>query len=382
LTGGHVIDKHGGELILSKIGVTYGAHPVPDEGCVEGCKKILEMSHGLTEKDLVFTISGNGISSLLTLPVPGVTLEEIRNLTYIMQIERGAPTADLNPIRNHLDLMKGGKFTRYLQPAKCIHIILTDPGEHRLLMTSNTWHHTLPEWSTFEVAIENLKKWDAWDAVSPSIGNHLLKGDPQDETMKAHEFEKTDYRIFGILPKSLMIQAALGKANELSYRPIEFCDKIQNVEAKEYAATMACIAQSIETSGKPFEAPCALISSGELIVTVGKETGIGGRNQEWALSAALRIAGSRRVVFAGVDTDGTDGPGKQFWESGIPVPCLGGGIVDGSTLEEATRQGIDLWNELKRHNTSSALWRLGCGILVQHGVSIGDLDLVLIGPNE
>ncbi len=109
LTGGHVIDKQGGEKILERIEVTFGAHPVPDEACVRGCERILEMTADLTEDDLVFTMVGNGVSSLLTLPAPGISLAELQRLTYIFQIERGGPTIDLIPIRNHLDQMKGGR---------------------------------------------------------------------------------------------------------------------------------------------------------------------------------------------------------------------------------------------------------------------------------
>jgi glycerate-2-kinase len=94
LTGGHVIDKHGAGMILRRIGVTFGAHPVPDEGCVLGSQRILGLCSGLRESDLVFTIAANGVSSLLTLPVPGVPLEDVRRVTRLMQIERGNLNAD------------------------------------------------------------------------------------------------------------------------------------------------------------------------------------------------------------------------------------------------------------------------------------------------
>ena len=113
---------------------------------------------------------------------------------------------------------------------------------------------------------------------------------------------------------------------------------------------MADIASSASV-GEPFEPPCALFSSGELLVTVGKETGVGGRNQEYCLAAALRLAGSRNVIMAGVDTDGTDGPGGRFAEDQGDLPCLGGGIVDGNTLAEAKAGGVDLVQALKTHAT-------------------------------
>ena len=386
LSGGHVIAKHGDEPILERIGVTFGAHPVPDEGCVCGCERILALCRGLRREDLVFTIAANGISSLLTLPVPGVTLDEVRQTTYLMQIERGAPTADLNPIRNHLDQMKGGRISRHLQPARAIHIIAIDPnssphekdGGYGQLMRRNVWLHTLPEASTFADAVTMLKKWDAWDAAPAAVRAHLERADPAGETVKAAEFESWDFRIFGVMPRKLgVFPMAQQRARELGFTPHMLTPWLQ-AEAGQAGLVVASIALGIEREGTPFEPPCALFSGGELLVTVGKETGIGGRNQEYALAAALRIAGSPNIVMAGADTDGTDGPGCQFAEGGEAIPCLSGGIVDGFTVAEARAAGIDIHDELRRHNTSPALWRLDSGVVATQNISLTDLGVTLV----
>ena len=141
---------------------------------------------------------------------------------------------------------------------------------------------------------------------------------------------------------------------------------------------MAAIADNIEGRGKPFEPPCALFSSGELVVTVGKEKGIGGRNQEFVLSAALKIAGSEDIVVGSVDTDGTDGPGTQFLDGPSEIPCLAGGIVDGQTADQAKKLGIDLIGELKRHNTTGPLVRLNSGVMASPNISLIDLTVALI----
>ena len=379
LAGGHVIAKHGDEPLLSRIGVTYGAHPVPDDGCVVGCQRILELCRDLGPKDLVFTMVGNGVSSLLTLPVEGVTLEEVRQLTYLGQIDRGMPTQYLNRVRNHLDLMKGGKITRNLGGAKAIHIILIDPGDWNQLMNRNLWLHTLPEGSTFAEAVDVLKRWEMWDGVAPSVRAYLTRALPADETVKANEFNRMDYRIFGVMPNRLgMLPTAMRRARELGFDPRPLGTPIFEVEASQSAITIAQIARTIERQGAPVAAPCALFTTGEVVVTVGKETGVGGRNQEWALAAATALAGSERVVMAGVDTDGTDGPGTQFSEEGREIPCLAGGIVDGQTMAEAKARGVDVAGELRRHNTTPALWRLDSGIVASHNISLGDLTVTLV----
>ncbi|MCX5916244.1 MAG: hypothetical protein NTX30_06090, partial [Deltaproteobacteria bacterium] len=155
-------------------------------------------------------------------------------------------------------------------------------------------------------------------------------------------------------------------------------DQLIEIEASQAGIYMASMANTIERRGQPFEPPCALFSSGELVVTVGKEKGIGGRNQEFALSAALKIAGSENIVIASVDTDGTDGPGFQFSNGEKEMPCLSGGIVDGWTVEEARERGVDIIGELKHHNTTPALWKLDSGIVVSPNISVIDLTVALV----
>jgi glycerate 2-kinase len=321
------------------------------------------------------------VSSLLTLPAPGLSLEDLRRTTLVTQIERGMSTRELNPIRNHLDRMKGGRISRYFHPAKMIHILAIDPGTYEQRMHQNYWLHTLPDGTTFQEALESLRHYDALDAVPSSVRRYLEKGDLSQETVKAAEFEKMSFRIFGIMPgywQSGKLPAAMKKAEELGFKAIVLADKLIEIEASQAGIYLASIADTIEGRGKPFEPPCALFSSGELVVTVGKERGIGGRNQEFVLSAALKIAGSENIVIGSVDTDGTDGPGTQFADDPGEFPCLAGGIVDGQTAEQAKSFGIDLIGELKRHNTTPALVKLKSGVVASPNISLIDLTVALI----
>lgn len=386
LTAGHVIAKHGDPLVLERIGVTFGGHPVPDGGCVEGCQRIREMCRGLRENDLVFTIAGNGISSLLTLPAPGITLDDLRRTTYLMQIERGAPTPDLNPIRSHLDMMKGGRISRHLQPAMAIHILAYDANGnifwreqgYRAFLRQNQFLHTVCDSMTFTDAIRMLRKWDAWEAVPASVRHHLERADPAHETVKIEEFERMRFRIFGVLPRKLgMVPTAARRARELSLTPHTLATWLQ-AEASQAGGVLADIARSIERDGVPFEPPCVLFTAGELLVTVGQEQGVGGRNQECALAAALRIAGSPNIVMGMVDSDGTDGPGTQFLRGGADIPCLAGGLTDGETVAEAIAAQVDIHDALKRHDTTLPLWRLKSGIVASPGISLTDLGVILI----
>lgn len=385
LSGGHVIDKKGHPAILERIGVTLGGHPVPDEDCVRGCQRILEIADDLAEDDLVFTCVGNGVSSTLTMPVPGVSLEDVKRTTYIMQIEKGAPTPDLNPVRNHLDLLKGGRIARHIHPARAIHIISIDPGSFDELMHHNFWLHTLPDCTTYDDAIYNLQKWGAWEEIPVSVREFLQARDPSSETVKYDEFRHMRFRVFGVMPgprQTAKVPAAMRKAQELGYSAHFLAEELSAIEARHAAAYISEVARTIERYGEPFSPPCALFSSGEMVVTVGKSGGTGGRNQEFAIAAARRIAGSRDIVMGSIDTDGTDGPGGQLADDTMQIPCLAGGVVDGATQSEALAAGIDLEAALQRHDTTSALWRLDSGVMAEPNISLNDLTVALVMKPE
>lgn len=381
LTGGHVIDKKGNEVELKKIGVTLGGHPVPDNECIEGCKKILKILDSCTETDLVFTIAGHGVSSLLSYPVEGVTLEDIRETIYKMQIERGVPTPDLCYIRNHLDLMKGGKVTKHIWPTKAIHLIAYD-YDYEDLIFNNFWLHFLPDNVTsFEGAVNILKKWEAWDVVPSSVREFLLKADPSQEVLKPNDFLRYPFRIFRLAGNNAMMEAAKIRAEELGYKAYMLTKwpykSMLQAEAKEAGKVLSAIANNIEINKVPFEPPCVLLSTGGMEVTVGEAKGIGGRNQEFSLSAALEIEGSKNIVIGSVDSDGDDGPGDQFSKN-KKFPTLAGGMVDGYTAKMAKMKGIDIFEEINNHNATPVLLALDSGIIAEHNISLQDLTVIMV----
>jgi glycerate-2-kinase len=247
-------------------------------------------------------------------------------------------------------------------------------------MHRNVWLHSLPEQTTFAYAVRCLQKWDAWDDAPASVRRHLTRADPAHETVKAEAFEDMRFRIFGVMPEHLgRVPTAYAKAKELGFASHILYDSTKMMgEARYVAAVVSAIANQVEASGEPFAAPVALIGGTEMVVTVGQERGMGGRNQEYALSAAMHIAGSERIVMGSVDTDGTDGPGRQFADGCGDIPVLDGAIVDGTTAPRAQALGIDVFGELKRHNTSPLLHRLDDGVIATHNISMNDLSVTLV----
>ncbi|MCI5529873.1 MAG: DUF4147 domain-containing protein [Blautia sp.] len=385
LTAGHVIGKHGEEILCKKIGVTLAGHPVPDKCCVEGCKKIEALAKDITERDLVFIITGSGCGSLMTYPSEGISIEDISAFTHMMQIEKGVPTSDLNQIRTHIDRFKGGRLARLFAPAAQVHMTTADPSKMNTpvmrmtyfeMLGINTFFPQVATASTYKDCIAIIRKWDAWDRTPESIREHLLAGGPHNENMGIEEYETLHARFFGLIFKdSTVYPAVRKKAQELGYRCIMLSEYMQ-AEAREAGFVNSSMALCSQRMGEPFEVPVVLMTSGENVVTVGKEPGVGGRNQEYCTAAAINIQGNKKIVFGAVDTDGTDGPGG-FIYPGAPE-CLAGAVVDGDTFEEATKAGIDMWEMLKTHGTSEGLWRLGCGVDAVSSVSALDLGIILI----
>ncbi|MGI6668475.1 MAG: DUF4147 domain-containing protein [Acetivibrionales bacterium] len=394
LTGGHILLKYGDKHNLKKVSVSHGGHPVPDENCVKGCYKLVQKikESKLSSRDLVFTIIGNGASSLLTMPPDGINLDDVALITSILQIEKGIPTMTLNLVRNQVDQLKGGRITRLIHPAKMVHIIPIDLNEKNALgkegyegwIYNNFWLHTLPDISTPEKAIEVLKENEVCDRISPAILEYLYNEATNNDVLKPEEFEKMDCRIFGIMPTKMnFIAAAIEKSKELGYTP-HFMMRKTFAEASIAGSLLSRIAVNVADEGEPFKAPCALIFTGELLVTAGNEAGVGGRNQEFALSAAQVIQGNKRIVVAACDTDGTDGPGGYINEEAAKMGCtnLAGGIVDGYTCLEAEKKGLDISHALKIHNSSDILWKINSGIWTTQNISIQDIIIMLIMDHD
>ena len=389
LTGGHVICKHGEEMLCKRIGMTAAGHPVPDAACVEGCRKIEALTRGLTKRDLVFTVFGSGCGSLFTYPAEGISIEDVAVFTHLMQIEKGVATGELNQIRTHIDRFKGGRLLRHLMPATVVNTVTADPSKtdsptvrvpYFKMLETNTFFPSVANASTYADCIAIIKKHDAWDKTPASVKAHLLAGSEETENMRVEEYERLGCRFFGLIFKDATVYPAVReKAKELGVRCVMLSEYTQ-AEAREAGYADAAIALTAARSGEPFCAPIVLMSSGETVVTVGRESGVGGRNQEYCIAAALRIAGDDRIVVGAVDTDGTDGPGGLRL-AGAPA-CLAGAIVDGHTVTEATKAGIDFFEALKTHGTSVPLWRLHCGVHALSNVSALDLRILYIGDER
>jgi len=231
------------------------------------------------------------------------------------------------------------------------------------------WGPTVPDTTTFEDAVTVLKKYELWEKTPKSVREYLKRGtiDPSLETLKPCDFK--DFKVHNIIlaDNETMCEAAKKRAEELGLKSLILSTKLEG-ESREAGIVLASIAKEIEEKGRPVKPPCVLIMGGETTVTITGPHGKGGPSQELVLGASLKIDGSKKVVIASIDTDGTDGPTE-----------IAGGIVDGYTLKRAEEKGIDIFESLRKHNCYEALMKLQDAIITEPtGTNVMDLDIVVV----
>ena len=365
ISDGHVNAKKGDSVRLRRIGVTLAGHPLPDEDSVEGARRIVEVERKARKGDIVFNSESGGGSALMTLPAPGVTLQDLRDVNRLLYFERGASMWDTNAVRNMLVLLRSRE-VRYAGEATFIQLS-TDERPPRLRVEAGRRQHMqLVSHDAYEYAIGVLKEYDCWDRVSDAVRRFLLAADPAYGPLTPEERSRMHfYRVIG--PES-MLGAAERRARELGLHATIVASSLSDVEANAAGNMLAYMAQECEVHDRPIAAPGVLICGGELLVTVGAGKGSGGRNQEFALSMAPRVAGSARIVAASVDSDGTDGPTVRA-----------GGIVDGLTLGRLDQLGVDYFARIAEHDSGGILEALGdtldTGV---RGTNVQDLRVVYV----
>jgi glycerate 2-kinase len=361
ITGGVVAVKKGEKRRLKRIEVHEAGHPIPDEDSVAAAQKILGITERAGERDLVFAAVTGGSSALVTLPQGDITLEEMQAINELL-LRSGAVIQEMNTVRKHLCRMKGGSLVAAIQPAQCITLTLDTAPE------GMPWPDMcLPDPTTFADAIAVLHHYDLWNLVPASVRAYLSQGKnrPELETLKSLDGMKEQLISVGDPPS--MCLGAAEEARNLKYNPIIFSTRIEG-EAREAGIFFAGVVREILCYGRPFQPPCALISGGEMTVTIKENCGRGGPNQEFALAFSHKLKTPGRFVCASMDSDGTDGPTD-----------VAGGVVDHTTLREAQRLNLNIAVHLKNHDSSKALADLGSLIVTGHtGTNLQNLRVILI----
>ncbi|TEU03548.1 MAG: glycerate kinase [Candidatus Aminicenantes bacterium] len=366
LKEGVVNVKYSHTFPVKRIKVNEAGHPVPDEAGFHGTQDIIQLLEKTGDNDLVLCLISGGGSALLPYPAEGLTLEDKQKVTQCL-LEVGACIHEINALRKHISQVKGGRLAKIASPSTLVSLILSDViGDDLDTIASGP---TVPDESIFADCLKIIEKYDMRGKIPSSVVELLEKGarGEVEETPKSGDpaFQKTQNLI--ISSNIHAIQAAKRKADELGYNSLILSTFVEG-ETKETARVHAAVAKEILKTGNPVPRPACVISGGETTVTI-RGKGLGGRNQEFVLAAAIDIDGLENVIVLSVGTDGTDGPTDAA-----------GAVADGSTVSRAGEMGMDAEHFLRENDSYHFFKPLEDLIITgPTHTNVMDLRLVMVG---
>jgi glycerate-2-kinase len=344
--------------------VVEAGHPVPDRAGLRAAERLLNLIAPLTKSDLLIVLLSGGASSLLPAPVPPVSLSDKQRTTRLL-LNSGANIQEINTVRKHLSLIKGGRLAASTQ-ATIITLLLSDVlGDDPASIGSGP---TVPDPSTYREAVLTLERYRLWDRVPRTVRTHLLRGRrgviPETPKPGSARFRQVQHEIVGNNLSALT--AVTAAARQAGLRTVLLSTALEG-EARQAALKFAALARRIASNSDVIKPPCCIVAGGETTVTV-RGKGTGGRAQEFATAAATGIVGLPHVWVAAFGTDGTDGPTDAA-----------GAVVSGSTLAGAARRGLDVRRALRLHDTYPLLKALKAHIVTgPTGTNVNDLYLLLV----
>lgn len=359
------IPYHSGEYKTTRIKLQRASHPVPDEAGVKATKNMLELAAKAKKEDMVICLISGGGSSLMPLPRDGVSLQDKREVTELL-LKSGATINEINTVRKHISAVKGGWLAKEAYPATVVNLILSDViGDPLDFIASGP---TVPDSTTFQDAIQILEKYGLWDKTPVSVRQVLLDGVrgliPETPKAKDKAFKKVYNFVLG--NNRLASATAQNTLKNLGLRTLLLTSRLEG-EARHVGTMLSSIAHEIAVSGNPIPKPAGIIAGGETTVTV-VGNGVGGRNQEIALSSALKICGMKGVVVASLSTDGIDGPTDAA-----------GAIADGQTLNRAQKMGLQPTEFLKNNDSYTFFSKLNDLIFTGlTGTNVNDISILVV----
>jgi glycerate 2-kinase len=363
---GLVVTRYGHGLPCKRIEVVEAGHPVPDAAGSRAAQHILELVGGLTADDLVLYLASGGGSALLTLPAPGLSLEDKRAVTRAL-LTSGATISEMNCLRKHLSAIKGGRLAAAAAPARVVSLAISDvPGDDPAVIASGP---TVPDPTTFADARAILAKYKI--EPPPAVAAHLAAA--RDESPKPGDprLAHTAYRL--IATPQAALEAAAAAARAAGITPVILGDAIEG-EAKDVALVHAAIARQaaagrLIVGDGALELPIVLLSGGETTVTV-RGKGRGGRNAEFLLALAVALNGASGIHAIACDTDGIDGTEDNA-----------GAILAPDSFTRASQAHVNLKAKLAQNDAYSAFEALGDLIITgPTRTNVNDFRAILITP--
>ena len=365
VTNGLVNVPHGSKHKTEIIKLHEASHPIPDEAGVKGTRRMLKIAEQAKKDELIICLISGGGSSLMPLPRGEISITNKRKITENL-LKCGATINEINTVRKHISDFKGGWLAKKAYPATILNLILSDVvGDPLDFIASGP---TVPDSTTFSDAIKVLKKYGLWGKAPESIKKVLSDGEKAliPETPKAEDeaFEKVYNVVVG--NNRFASLAACEHLKSAGLNTLLLTSTMEG-EAKHVGVILASIAREVFVSGNPILKPAGIIAGGETTVTVtGK--GLGGRNQEIVLAAALKLGSMDGVVVASLSTDGVDGPTDAA-----------GAIADGKTLTRVAQMELNPEEFLAENNSYKFFSKLGDLLFTgPTGTNVDDVSVIVV----
>ena len=339
---GRLIVKYGHGLPLRGVTVEEAGHPLPDPEGQMATERLLLDLEDTDSDDVIFFLLTGGASALLVAPAEGITLDDKIETTRLL-LSCGATIQEMNAIRKHLSRVKGGRLLERMAPASVFGVVVSDVvGDDLSSIGSGP---AVPDPTSYTDCLAILDRYRLTDRVPRAVRDRLEQGSQglASETPKpgAPLFRQASHII--VASNRLSLAAAEEKALSLGFVPRIFGRDMEGPVpevAKRFARELADVKRS---AGRP----AALLAGGELTLQV-TGPGLGGRNQEFALWAALELDGRGGVSLLSAGTDGTDGPTDAA-----------GAFADGTTVRRAREADLDPQRYLVDNDSYHFFDRLG-----------------------
>lgn len=340
---GLVVTRYGYNVPCQSIEIVEAAHPVPDAAGEVAARRMLQTVANLSSDDLVLCLISGGGSSLLSLPLPGLTLADEQALSRDL-LASGATISEMNCVRRHLSGIKGGRLAAACHPAKVLNLIISDvPGDDAVNIASGP---TVPDLTLCSDALAVLRRYGI--KVPPKAMAYLESG--EGESLKPGDPRLPMIETRFIATPQMALEAAATVAREAGITAFILGDAIEG-EARDVGKALAGITLQVAGRRQPFQTPCVLLSGGETTVTV-RGSGRGGRNVEFLLSLALALDGQAGVHALAGDTDGVDGQEE-----------IAGAVITPDTLGRALTLGINPREYLDNNDGHSFFGALGDAVV-------------------
>lgn len=358
---------------FTRTDVHVGGHPLPDRAGADAAQAVLDLVDAAEPDDLFIVVISGGSSALMSAPIAPITVDDEARATEVL-LTSGLAITEVNAVRRHISRTNGGRLAQRIlaRGATLIGIGISDAigraGTDRIAEPDPFYTGTPigPDPTTLADARAVIDDHDLRARMPSRILDFLDAAGPAHETPK--ELPGATYFLINTLPD--LAQAAVDAARARGLDAHVLTTSLEG-ESRDAGTVLAALAREIQTTGRPFAAPCVVVSGGETITHIRPDaviTGHGGPSQELALGFALtahRVPGS--CLYA-MDSEGTDGTSPSA-----------GGLTDSTTAARAAAAGVDLRAALRGHASFEALSSLDDVVITGNtGTNLCDLNVLYV----